>query len=426
MVGLLLTLIFSLSASSAECSRAALLEKFNLIEEGAGSPSNEEDIAEFSTLLAFCSLSPEELSIATRLEKAQSKNAVADVRAKLQAILQTPRRDGRKKIDELRAFGQGQGMKEKEFDEARNRWAGLYRAARKKLREQTATRCETKNQSARFPAAHEQGNLGWCYAYVAADLLSFETKKPVAPLAIGLGYFQKKNHENFVTSDPAAKEKILNSAGGHIAEAIQVAKEEGICPARQDVAAGDLFDRVLSLLDKTKIPTFLSSQEKFCDAYASASLTLFPNLSTSEFERILRKAGVRDILQEMRKASCKKKTRLPKNLKVEELSFPNDAGIQSLETIQRALLRNSVAGISVNMSAILKEKIDPANHAMIVTGQEWNPQIGQCEFLVRNSWGKQCETFDTAKINCDPETGILRVPADLLDEITFGTTVVSR
>jgi len=417
---------FSSPALSAECGEAVLLEQFAEIEKRVGTVDSEDELADFLHTLSKCKIGLEPLYLSTRIDSLQNKNSVANVRRQIEGILQVPRRNSEDELGKLRAFGLRIGMKRKEFDLAGARLRELNFAADEKAKEKIRERCETKDQSIRLPPTHNQGGLGWCYAYVAADLLSLEIGKTVAPLSIGLGYFQKNNYESFVASDLAAKEKILNLGGGHIVDAISIAQMEGICPARQDVEIGDLFDRVFSLLDNTKIPTWLENQEKFCDAYASASLTLFPNISTSEFERILRKAGVHEILHEMRKANCRKKTKLPKNLKVENIFYPNRTNVQSVEVIQKALLRNSAAGISVNLNTIVNQSLTPEQHAMIVVGQEWNSSAKQCEFIVRNSWGNQCENFNSLRVSCDPKTGHIRVPADTLERITYGTTVLKR
>lgn len=59
---------------------------------------------------------------------------------------------------------------------------------------------------------------------------------------------------------------------------------------------------------------------------------------------------------------------------------------------------------------------------MTVIGQERNEK-NECEFIVRNSWGASCGSFDRTQITCLPD-GTLKIHPTVLDSILTGTTVI--
>jgi hypothetical protein len=76
---------------------------------------------------------------------------------------------------------------------------------------------------------------------------------------------------------------------------------------------------------------------------------------------------------------------------------------------------------------ISKENTTPAPakktspHAMIIIGNEINPETGECNFLIRNSWGEDCSKFNS-KVKC--EKGKLKIPASLLETFSIKTTEI--
>jgi hypothetical protein len=70
--------------------------------------------------------------------------------------------------------------------------------------------------------------------------------------------------------------------------------------------------------------------------------------------------------------------------------------------------------INYNVNAILSEGSPryPSMHSSTIVGRRMNAQTGKCEYLVRNSWGEECEVEGRPRYRYECEQGNIWVPRD--------------
>lgn len=56
------------------------------------------------------------------------------------------------------------------------------------------------------------------------------------------------------------------------------------------------------------------------------------------------------------------------------------------------------------------------SHVSVLVGRRWNKQSKTCEFLLRNSWGKNCYSYSNPELKgkCDPNTGYVWLSNEIL------------
>ena len=64
--------------------------------------------------------------------------------------------------------------------------------------------------------------------------------------------------------------------------------------------------------------------------------------------------------------------------------------------------KNDVATIGYDYNKVNQEK-NEGPHYLLVVGRSTNPVTGLCEFLVRNSWGKDCTLNEVPGLSCYKE-----------------------
>lgn len=65
------------------------------------------------------------------------------------------------------------------------------------------------------------------------------------------------------------------------------------------------------------------------------------------------------------------------------------------------------------------------SHAATLIGRRWSETRHQCEFLLRNSWGYQCATYDTTSVvECEEQTKEVWVNASWINRAVLGTVHV--
>ena len=75
-----------------------------------------------------------------------------------------------------------------------------------------------------------------------------------------------------------------------------------------------------------------------------------------------------------------------------------------MKALDDSISKGEPAGIGYNYNQLNGEE-GMGGHASLVVGRRSNPDNGKCEYLLRNSWGKNCEQREgdglTCHKNCD-------------------------
>lgn len=305
------------------------------------------------------------------------------------------------------------------------------------------TNCPEKDISAQMPPIREQEGSGWCYAYTAADLLSFKlgTNVSAADTAIAYNDQQAMQRLTGIISESFGSIRKLAQRGnlrrrelgqiGHrtwagIGQAdLTVTRHDGgITQTAIDALqakggyclesnlksgpspgtnleynVGDLrqnFDTIYQEMnsgnDRADYITFLCSEDSF------PLRDTFDRVLVSDMVDIMTTSTF-DPIRELVDRQCS--PRVPFDVEVENHSFEEGRADGIEGKIQEILLSGRPAGVHYT-SDFLHNVVDPSRrHASSVVGMRWNNETLQCEFKVRNSWGPDgCDKHRTENYDC--------------------------
>lgn len=301
--------------------------------------------------------------------------------------------------------------------------------------------CDEKDLSAEFGPVRNQGNIGWCYANVAADLMTYQYKKELNGARVSAGYIALAYNEIML--------KKPNDDSGDVVPAILAAEYFGVCTddiEDEALKTGPYYtvkDKIDGLVylkqyydKKKKNPDYVDEYEERLFRYLNSD-SLIKKISKQELESVLQSSTKRTFPRKLADKICeskKKKIKLSLDMRFEFFAFegirrlifkgqPNviDAGKKGLiKSINKQLSQNKPAAASYNANIFYEkgteyyEKAGP--HVSTIVGRRWNKETKTCEFKLRNSWGKNCYSYTNPELDgkCDPETGYLWLSSEIL------------
>lgn len=421
-ISLVASLIFfaSAQASSVRCNR--LDAQIRDIREISQTYDVATDVRLFREDLEACGLPLEKFITEAELTSLLAKGQRAELARRWEEIGASNKAHKRRDLETIEDFARKNSLATPEFEKrlALERRAFEDRVVAETARLETEIKdsCKGPDLADKLPPVRDQDSIGWCYAFVAADLLSFHQGEEVSAFDAALSYNAQKyeNDLRWSAGVPAARS---TDEGGYIGVAAREALEKGYC-LEKDLPSfinnGSDLKTAVTAIDFLAADRDLARNTTLvCDIHGQLK-SLFPNVSVDEFKDIIAKTGRQQVLQTLANRSCRRKK--PRPFEQREIYYPN-VNFDLRTELQKSLAEKRPVGISVNLKGILNKQED-AHHAMLVTGQEINPATGECDFIVRNSWGNVCAPFNLSRVRCDK--GILRIPAKTMAEITSSTS----
>lgn len=292
-----------------------------------------------------------------------------------------------------------------------------------------------------FTTPKNQGNLGWCYAFTAADLISAEIQKPISSKHISAIYNQAiedKKLNSFgsklkrIFSKPKKKkEKIFEL--GHVEVAIKKALDQkNLCHENDlpfDASYNGATQKLIESIEYAK--DYISTQNYDNDTICNELIALkeaYPiNIEYHEIYSILNNNNINSAFKQIIEKNCKNKETPFENFNVSKYlrkrvrpdsyynshtrikRLNNNAKI-FFKKIDNVLTKGKPLGISYELSNVT---IQGGKHSSVLTGRRWKD--GSCQFKIRNTWGESCAAYNEGKIKeCISEEGSFWV-----DEKTF-------
>lgn len=277
--------------------------------------------------------------------------------------------------------------------------------------------CSNEDMSAELGPVRSQGNIGWCYANTAADLISYKYRKQwngiqASAIFIALGYNYKQN-----SSEPGA---YIFTEGGDIRAAINYANELGYsCPRPLDnvfVLGGfnleikqklHIAEKLKALFDKRTLSS--KGWEEWRDYLweLQQKKSIISRISEEALERALA-LDLNLAVVEIAKEVCSPYKEIMKiSIQKSDIGryFSDDTEYYDdflkqriirkpdlMELIDRQITAKNVVGIDYDMKLIGKDPKDSDSHASVIVGREM--RAGQCYYKIRNSWGPECGFTD--------------------------------
>lgn len=299
-------------------------------------------------------------------------------------------------------------------------------SAQREISRQTVDRtrqmCTPINLGPEFGPSRDQDSTGWCFGFVAADLLSHRLKMQISAADLTITHF---NWSEGYLPDILTGRGPTTKSGGHIEDAVDAGVAYGLCLESDFSSRDNGLAEQLPLYElMTKITDINSSWSKTlagaCKDDLATARRLFPDLKLDDISDALWSSQAY-FVGNLAERACQPRLK-PTNVKASTVWGTPD---QVFENLNKALDQKKPVGISIsNAGYLMNGEIDGSgNHGVSVIGRRFDPKRGRCDYLVRNSWGSSCQAMPT--FECEDESkGHVWVPQSGLAEGLYGATTL--
>jgi hypothetical protein len=263
-----------------------------------------------------------------------------------------------------------------------------------------------------------QGDLPWCISYVFADLASYRTRQRYSAVAMGI------NTNNYIEGEKGIRQTMRNLWNGTSAvtvyhptnfrQAFDGNKRALQC-LESDLPSNDNgnFQVMARIRELAEIKKNYDETHACTQAQLRTIQTFFPKAKPKAILDILHHSYKADFHTALYRANCAERNLRMPDVRTGSSNDPN--------TIDQQL--DAGNPVAINYGSNVLKKLDTSSkfgHASTVVGRRM--RAGKCEYLVRNSWGRSCRSYDK-RLPC--EEGNIWVPGDKLKEVT-GVVVYLR
>ncbi len=262
----------------------------------------------------------------------------------------------------------------------------------------------------------DQGNVGWCFANSAADLVTYKLKKRISPVDMAINFYDKM-------PQMPRTDKLSSASGGNVQGALSYSSA-GFC--EEDLIASENFqiDKKCLSSAQPELSSIIIFMENLFDknpmslSYCQKNIitSLFKNISESDLNQVaslFQKTSLEKISL-LKDLNCKKR-RISANGIIMRGGYSND----DLIDIDEQLNNSNPISINYNAYFLLKESIQNQmyNHYSNIVGRR--KAANSCQYLIRNSWGKDCSIYPSP-YNTQCENGNIWVDEDVLRQYIIG------
>lgn len=285
-----------------------------------------------------------------------------------------------------------------------------------------------------FSIPRDQGQIGWCYGFVAADLLGAHIGTPLSSTHVAANYNQSiqrnplaRGFRRFADMFSALPSQGDFSEGGFVRDAVLYNMESDfICTEESLPYQSDTAQGTLSHI------TFLEDLEEFIEARRGGSINLNECQAFALQRQInpfipddlqylanqLANNHVNEYLANLAAGACPDHAQIPvseervlrrnnprlspggsnrrEEREIEERRFLTQLG--------DALVQGIPVGMEYDLAPFILKSEGALPHASVITGRRW--VNGQCQYKVRNSHGQSCDAYtDDIKGRCIAEEG---------------------
>ena len=265
-----------------------------------------------------------------------------------------------------------------------------------------------------------QSDVGWCYAFAAADMATYYLGQRVSAVDIAANFISRDPVTGSMRNTPGLSgERIMHWSasngtyeGGIIGAALAGENDRGFCSenlvrsdnfpdyTKVDETLGQFtkaifdFDRRLNNMDG-------KLNNKVCRDGGVAIRAIFPKGNIKDIVNILNQYDYDQSWRVMTDAVCEgNRTKLPANFKVR---VNNGDRNSQLSQIDKALNSGDIVGIGYDYAklvydttgTVISRWYSPApaqgGHASTVVGRRFNPRSKTCEYAIRNTAGAYCD-----------------------------------
>lgn len=300
----------------------------------------------------------------------------------------------------------------------------------------------------------DQDSIGWCYGFTGADLLTHylykthasEVRSPdrnadyrshnYAVSAVGIStFFNRDKMGDFFSGVKDVKnanelklkyKKNVVPEAGTIAESLEAAKRDGFCFEKDLPSENFSYVRDsrcasrgnCNLEDMLKIVFDEASPGRNCKNPAAIQ-KLFPTLTASAIKNILSITVRKNAIDRLAAVACRKQfsvSLFSENkpvIKQQILNDPKSPKFQSgfakrthedlIANVDEVLNKGTPVGILFYANFLVSPNPKQSSaHAVSVVGKRFNPKTCEVEYILRNSWGDNCDMYNIENSNYGP------------------------
>ncbi len=290
--------------------------------------------------------------------------------------------------------------------------------------ESTCTAVDLRNDA--LGPVRDQGGIGSCYAFTAADLLGYELGQRVSAVGVMIAY-QERHRANRIRLHMSSNVSYshladLQGSGERLFVVLrQALKVPNLCLERELPSGGYMngnLREVLDLVDNLRTKYRTGREVNCTQDELRIVQDMFPLVTHEDMAERLggpwwaAATGDPNYFPGLRDATCETVVRAPENWRARNLRNVSDE--RYLTEIDRILNAGSPIGLSYDPRILVPDGMNlprTYQHASLIVGRRWNSSAGQCEYLIRNSFGPGCEkTFDPNRC----ESGNIWMPVERL------------
>lgn len=284
-----------------------------------------------------------------------------------------------------------------------------------KIQEKTKKSCTQTTSAVKEalgPVRH-QDSLGWCYAYSAADLLSFKLGKRISAIDIAINYTKSVKNSN----EQYKNKSIEEIEGGYALFGLYTAIRDGVC-LESDLPSEDNANQDLKLLFRDlkvfaeKASKLKYGSSEYLKLICNNSYVKTLTLKNEELFNFLLTLKEKEVTTEIQNLSCKNRITLPK-LNPVSIYYKSEI----FKHIDKQLEKGNPLEFAYHMN-ILEEsdheylkKEEDYLHSSLIIERRYNEKKNECEYLVRNSWGRSCNNINS-QFECSE--GSIWIPKSIL------------
>lgn len=268
-----------------------------------------------------------------------------------------------------------------------------HRASGENASRENEKSCSPMDVSKDLGPVRNQDTVGWCYAFTAADLLSYKMKQRISATDIAMNYSDGWIKD---LSKKYFSKNETDFSGGEIYTAIGKAQERGVCLEKNLPDTDNGLGELKYQMDR--IESFQENPRRDCEADLRSLQNLFPKVSLQDYLKIIKTANRANFMKVLQNTSChpRIKRQKPFEIHTEQALIREFSNTEKIfQNIDQQLSKNNVVGVAYDRNTVLFNQEDGASspHASVIVGRQFNKGSGQCLYLIRNSDGPSCAPY---------------------------------
>lgn len=270
--------------------------------------------------------------------------------------------------------------------------------------------CEPIDLRAEFearglPDVRHQDSTGWCYAYVGADLVSYELKKNISAADIARQYLNRGNTEHITNG--SGMNSSFPLGGGFTDQAITLTNEGGGFCLEEEFPSED-YSISLAHAPVIQYPAnsgAAKQQTQLICLETEILAEMYNQIPIRNLLETIVSNEMRSILNVLARSRCTQRFTLPSDIKINSVSrmighpYDSPENLPLYQKIDDVLSDNRPVSVTIDsssFSSIPKDRIRLApspEHQAVIAGRRFNQENGRCEYLIRNS-ESGCQSYN--------------------------------